>query len=107
MHWKRWWRYGSPTKRLKAANGEGYTNGDGYRVVTVDGVPVYEHRHAMEKFLGRKLKPHEHVHHIEDENGIIDKSRNDPKYLRVYDSQREHMIHHDASRKRDKRGRYT
>jgi len=38
----------------------------GYRLVRVPGktVAVREHRHIMEKILGRKLREDEHIHHI-------------------------------------------
>jgi hypothetical protein len=35
-----------------------------YVVITVNGKQVREHRHVVEQHLGRKLEPHEHVHHI-------------------------------------------
>jgi HNH endonuclease len=48
---------------LKAARGEGGYNGQGYRVITVDGRPVLEHRYVMEQYLGRPLRKGETVHH--------------------------------------------
>lgn len=35
-----------------------------YVVIRVDGRQIREHRHVMQVHLGRKLLPHEHVHHI-------------------------------------------
>lgn len=50
-----------------ASKGHGTTDKAGYRRIKVDGKQVYEHRHTMEKLLGRKLLPTESVHH---KNGI-------------------------------------
>jgi len=40
-----------------------------YKQITIDGKQVREHRYVMEQYLGRKLSPKEHVHHI-DGNGL-------------------------------------
>ena len=64
-HYLRFIRYGSPHIRKKRANGEGGLHASGYRNITVDGIRVLEHRHIMEKHLGRKLKRTEIVHHAD------------------------------------------
>lgn len=127
MHYKRWWKYGSPHTTLRPyrnppncavrgcvntviakglcgnhyalnkRHGEpvrkklfvGWYIKDGYKYVMV-GKRHYEpeHRVVMERFLGRKLKSQEHVHH-EDEN----KLNNSPSNLRVL-SRSEHMRIH-------------
>jgi hypothetical protein len=50
----------------------GTINKNGYRVITVDGRQVPEHRVVMERELGRKLFPGENVHH---KNGVRDDNR--------------------------------
>ena len=42
----------------------GFTEKRGYRVICVNGKSIREHRYVMEKYLNRKLKRTEHVHHI-------------------------------------------
>lgn len=45
---------------------------EGYRVVSVKGKSVKEHRYVMEQYLGRPLRPEETVHHI---NGVRQDNR--------------------------------
>lgn len=50
--------------RSMAKFGSGWINSHGYKQVIVDKKTIPEHRHVMEVKLGRKLFPHENVHHI-------------------------------------------
>jgi len=60
MHYVRVRRHGDPgPAQSLAPTGPG----SGYRVVTVDGKSMLEHRHVMERHLGRPLWPDENVHH--------------------------------------------
>jgi hypothetical protein len=68
---------------LKAADGLGSINSNGYRVITVPkgtpGAPSYrvvlEHRYVMQKWLGRPLLAQETVHH-RDGNRLNNKIEN-------------------------------
>lgn len=52
----------------RAPNYKGGTHNNwGYRLCSVGGKQMMEHRYLMEQHLGRKLSHEEHVHHI---NGI-------------------------------------
>lgn len=44
--------------------GYGHFTHQGYRVVSVNGRKTLEHRHVMATHLGRPLRRHENVHHI-------------------------------------------
>jgi hypothetical protein len=48
----------------KGVNGSGHTDAKGYRQLTRDGRRVQEHVVVMEGLLGRRLHPHENVHHV-------------------------------------------
>lgn len=82
MHYKRWLRYGAADDSVlrKRPDGSGYTNGAGYRYVSVDGKPVLEHRHVMAQQLGRPLVTGESVHH---KNGVRSDNRPENLELRV------------------------
>jgi hypothetical protein len=44
--------------------GKGYLNFSGYKCFNINNEDVLEHRLIMEKFLGRKLKSSEIIHHL-------------------------------------------
>lgn len=67
-----------PVERLTRRPGEG-TIDRGYRYITVDGEQWPEHRVVMERMLGRRLSPHESVHH---KNGV--RSDNAPSNLELW-----------------------
>ena len=71
MHYERRHRravLGGPNA-LRAARGAGSRTRHGYRVITVNGRQVLEHRHVMEQHLGRPLGKGETVRHRETTRG--------------------------------------
>jgi hypothetical protein len=62
-------------------SGAGFLDKNGYRLVSVNGSAVYEHRVVMERSIGRALRPEETVHHI---NG--DRSDNRVQNLELWSS---------------------
>jgi hypothetical protein len=64
-HYMRYKRWGDPAGVGKPVGTKPeYTNANGYRVITVKGKQVLEHRWVMEQKLGRPLTRQETVHHI-------------------------------------------
>ncbi len=71
----------------------GYISIAGYKIVSVAGKEMYEHRHVMEQRLGRKLTEDEIVHHID---GV--KGRNDPENLQVMTKSEHVKLHQDQKK---------
>lgn len=65
-HYLRLKRHGDPQAITRRAPGSGsdYIADNGYRIITVDGRQIAEHRAVMEAHLGRKLLKGENVHHL-------------------------------------------
>lgn len=81
LHYNRVLIHGEPgpSSPLLAKAGAGTTDKHGYRVVSINGKAVFEHRLLMERLLGRSLEPYESVHH---RNGIRDD--NSPSNLELW-----------------------
>jgi len=75
---------------------------DGYRYIHV-GHRHYEpeHRVVMERFLGRKLSPEEHIHHIDE-----DTLNNSPSNLQLVTAS-EHLKIHVQGRPRGPNGHFV
>lgn len=61
---------------------------------------VLEHRLVIEKYIGRYLKSHEHVHHIDG-----NPTNNDIFNLKLM-TRSQHATHHNKDRSRDEKSRF-
>lgn len=90
-------------KGLRAWNkANGYIDRMGYRVITVGGKQIREHRYIVEQVMGRTLLPGEVVHHINH-----DRSDNRAENLEIHKTHSEHMREHmtpEESRRRGAKG---
>lgn len=66
----------------------GCVSRDGYRLIYVNQVLIREHRYVMEMHLGRKLKPYEIVHHINEDK--LDNRIENLKIVTFSTHQKEH-----------------
>lgn len=62
-HYYRLRTYGDPLTIMVKEKGHGHVDKAGYRRFKLNGVSIAEHRLVMQTHIGRKLLPHENVHH--------------------------------------------
>lgn len=96
MFGKTAWSKGKKRPEISGENHPNYKGGwvqSGYRYLCIEGEQTPEHKHIMEKHLGRKLDEQEVVHHI-NENKLDNRLENLMVMTRA-----EHMIHHKPRRK--------
>lgn len=88
MHYQRWWQYGSFDWVRK--HHKPYPTASGYLWIwdKERKSHVQHHRWVMEQHLGRRLEPHEHVHHIDG-----NKQNNDISNLLLTDVVRHNHLH--------------
>ncbi len=90
MHYFRFRKWGDVNITKRKSPGLGSIRSDGYRLITVNGNRVYEHRYVMEQKLQRTLKHNETVHHLDG-----NKLNNAPDNLELYDNISTHRkLHH-------------
>lgn len=88
LHWQRKKRTGTTDGPYRRANGTGWIDRQGYKIISVNSKKTREHRFVIENILKRKLARHESVHHI-DGNRL----NNDPDNLQVMDAGLHSILH--------------
>lgn len=73
-----------------------HVNGDGYKLIRMNGRYVFEHRLVMEKYIGRLLEQHERVHHKNH-----DRLDNRIENLELVANHSEHIKKHHNKRNKD------
>ena len=63
-HYDAFRSHGDPLHPVKRRPRKGYINANGYRMLSMQGANILEHRLVMERHIGRALLAHENVHHI-------------------------------------------
>jgi hypothetical protein len=62
---------------------------DGYKLLSINGRRILEHRHIMEELIGRRLESKEIVHHLNE-----NRADNRPENLELLPSQTDHVAKH-------------
>jgi hypothetical protein len=78
-------------RRQIGENHHSYKDGciiNGYKYISINGEKTSEHRHVMEKHLGRKLGKHEHIHHIN--KNTLDNRIENLKIVSMSEHKKEH-----------------
>lgn len=87
-HYQRLKIHGDPLKTIRDY-GAGHLDKQGYKLLSVEGEKILEHRFVMQKFIGRKLKESEIVHHVDG-----NKLNNSIENLQVMDRASHAKEHH-------------
>ena len=75
--------------------GKGYINIHGYKIISINGTEILEHRYIISKKINRKLKPKEHTHHI-NENRLDNRIEN----LKIMERGQHTKLHHKLRRQK-------
>jgi hypothetical protein len=83
------------SKPFNYGKGKGYININGYKVISINGKEILEHRYLIQKKLNRKLNFNNIVHHI-NQNRLDNKIEN----LKLLSRAKHTKLHHEIRRKK-------